>query len=152
LPYDTFELLSSGEGREAMGTWGPGPFENDDAVDFLGDLRDGNLVQISERLNEFFELVLKVDQHVEAREMSVAVAAAALVAIWSGAPEPSNRGIQEVLASIPYGADDDQRVQAARVLDRAFVAQDNDWYATWVEDGSIDAVRDTLAPYRQALP
>jgi hypothetical protein len=135
-----------------MGTWGPGPFENDDAVDFLGDLRDGNPVQISERLNEVFDLVLTVDEHVEAREMSVAIAAAGLVAIWSGAPEPSSRGIVEVLATIPFVADDDQRARATRVFDRAFVPQDNDLYALWVEDGSIDAVRDALAPYRQALP
>jgi hypothetical protein len=134
-----------------MGAWGTGPFENDDAVDFLGDLRDGTPVEIEQRLNEVFELVLQLDEHVELREMSVAVAAAALVAIWSGAPRPSSRGITELLASISFGADDDQRAQAARVFARAVDARDNEWYAHWAEAGSINEVRDGLAPYRDAL-
>jgi hypothetical protein len=134
-----------------MAAWGTGPFENDDAVDFLGDLRDGNLVEIDERLTEVFQIVLEVDDHVDAREMSVAVAAAALVAIWSGAPEPSNRGVRELLASIPFGADDEQRTRASQVLARAADPRDNGWYEAWAEAGSIDDVTSALAPYRDAL-
>jgi hypothetical protein len=134
-----------------LGTWGAGPFENDDAVDFLGDLRDGTPVEIEQRLNEVFELVLDVDEQVEVREMSVAVAAAALVAIWSGAPEPANRGIAELLSTISFGADDEQRAHAARVFARAFESRDNQWYASWAEAGSVDDVRGALDPYRQAV-
>jgi Domain of unknown function (DUF4259) len=134
-----------------MGMWGAGPFENDDAVDFLGDLRDGTPVEIAERLDEVFDLVLEIEQQVEMREMSVAIAAASLVAIWSGAPEPANRGITELLASIPFVADDEQRTRAAQVFARAIESEDNEWYDHWAEAGSIGDVRDALAPYREAV-
>jgi hypothetical protein len=134
-----------------MAAWGTGPFENDDAADFLGDLRAGTPVEIDERLTEIFELVLDVDERVGVREMSVAVAAAALVAIWSGAPEPSNPGVRDLLASIPFGTDDEQRNRAARLFARAAERHNNDWYDSWADAGSIDDVTAALAPYREAL-
>jgi hypothetical protein len=134
-----------------VGAWSSGPFGNDDALDLVGDLREGTPAEITERLAEAFDLVLASDEYIEAPEMNVAIAAAALVAIRSGAPLPPEDAVQEWLAQAPFGADDDLRGRAADVLQRALEPDDNEWYELWDEAGALDEARRALAPYRAAL-
>ena len=64
-----------------MGAWGIGIFENDDAMDFVGDLVDGEAS---------LEAALAVGGgYVEAPDASIALAAAEVVASLAGAPSPS---------------------------------------------------------------
>ncbi len=70
-----------------MGADGCGPFDNDDAMDFLDELRKSR--KPGKELRKAMEAVLKSKKYVEAPDMSIAVAAAALVIgsqRWSFAP------------------------------------------------------------------
>ncbi len=59
-----------------MATWGPAPFENDDATAFLSEVvEDG-----PPALQEAFEVVTDTDEYLEATEAARAVAAAELLA------------------------------------------------------------------------
>lgn len=58
-----------------MGTWGPAPFENDDALDFVREVVEDGPVA----LEEAFDVVLDAEGLLEAPEGARAVAAAALL-------------------------------------------------------------------------
>ncbi len=70
-----------------MGAWGYGPFENDDAMDFVGDLETatgtGHLSTILYAISD------DRTEYVEAPESSVAIAAAEVVAALLGHPHPA---------------------------------------------------------------
>lgn len=63
-----------------MGAWGPGSFENDDAVDWLADLVDGGGMDV---VQSAFDGVADAE-YLEAPEASAAVAAAEVVAALAG--------------------------------------------------------------------
>jgi hypothetical protein len=69
-----------------MGAWGYGPFENDDAMDFVGDLETttgtGHLSTILSLIED------DRNEYVEAPESSSAIAAAEVVAALRGHPHP----------------------------------------------------------------
>lgn len=68
--------------NERMGAWGPGSFENDDAMDWLADLVDGGGMDVVESA---FHGVADAE-YLEAPEASSAVAAAEVVAALAGRP------------------------------------------------------------------
>ena len=77
-----------------MGTWGPGSFENDDALDWIAELAessdDGPIV---DALNTVID---QADESPEAPDCAVAIAAVEVVAAWMG--EPSDDCPEEVEA------------------------------------------------------
>jgi hypothetical protein len=131
-----------------MGAWGVGPFANDDAQDFLGDLIettgavDGAL---------FAALALPADGYVEVPEGSVAVAAAALVAIGAGQPSPTDsQTVTDLLATHQMPATEDLR-RAARVALARVVATDSEWAELWQEAGTFDEASAVLDEINAAL-
>ena len=64
-----------------MGAWGPGPFDNDDALDWIDDLVEGGAGSVYATL----EVAADGDPP-EAPEASMALAAAEVVAAANGAP------------------------------------------------------------------
>src|SRR5260370_9823941 len=65
-----------------MGAWGSGSFDNDDAVNFLSELRAKEVSDISEILSG----IEKQTGYIEAPECSVVIAAAEVIAASKGAP------------------------------------------------------------------
>ncbi len=65
-----------------MGTWGSGPFENDDAADWVYDLEDADDLTLA---MDAIERVRNSD-YVDAYDASVALAAAEVIAAAGGAP------------------------------------------------------------------
>lgn len=65
-----------------MGAWGPGSFENDDALDFLDDLVDGGGMDV---VQGAFDVVV-AGEYLEAPEASAVVASAEIVAALAGRP------------------------------------------------------------------
>jgi hypothetical protein len=63
-----------------MGTLGAGPFENDDALDFLDDLEDSEPVVRREKVESAMGRVLRAAGYIDAPVMAEAVAAAVVVA------------------------------------------------------------------------
>jgi len=65
------------------GAWDMGPFDNDDALDFVSELEDSDSTSILERA---FKDVTRSVLYISAPECSRAVAAAEVVAAWAGNP------------------------------------------------------------------
>ncbi len=66
-----------------MGAWAHGSFENDDALDWVGDLEGA---EDAEPIAEAFGAVLEAEDDIEAPEASAALAAAEVVAALLGCP------------------------------------------------------------------
>jgi hypothetical protein len=65
-----------------VGAWGPGSFDNDDALDWLAELTEGSSLG---PVNTAFALVQEAD-YLEAPDAAAAVAAAEIVAALMGRP------------------------------------------------------------------
>jgi hypothetical protein len=117
-------------GRRSMGAWGVGPFENDDALDFIGELSASGLSSLRAALEEV--TALQPGAYVDAPSASCAVAAAEVVAALKGAPL---RGLpSEVSAWIQRAPADDSLVPAARrAIDR--IATDSELRDLWEDSG-----------------
>ncbi len=136
-----------------MGAWGSGPFDNDDAADLAGDLSDLTAASaVAAMLDDALVAVTSTDGYIEAPEMSRAVAAAVIVAIFadSGLPTPTALD-PSWIAAVREVPSDPVRTQAARVMTRAFQPQDNEWHELWVEADLLDEVRTSLTPYATVL-
>jgi hypothetical protein len=70
-----------------MGVWGISAFENDDAMDWVGDLLESRDQTVLERALE--AVCSDVSGYIEAPEGAVALAAAEMVASALGAPGPN---------------------------------------------------------------
>lgn len=66
-----------------MGAWAYGSFENDDAMDWVGELADADG---TEPIMKAFDTVLKSKDYLEAPEASMGLAAAEVVAALRGKP------------------------------------------------------------------
>ncbi|KAB2341249.1 DUF4259 domain-containing protein [Actinomadura rudentiformis] len=136
-----------------MGAWGIGPFENDGAMDLIGELEDADGPGLLERLREAMTTAIDSDE-VENPEMQEAVAAAALVGLRQGAKPDAEAdpNVAEFLKASPFEVTAELRGLAARTFDRAFnPAEYNEWHELWAEVEELEAVEKALAPYRSAV-
>ncbi|MEU8662740.1 DUF4259 domain-containing protein [Actinoplanes philippinensis] len=133
-----------------MGTWDFGPFDNDDAADWSGDLQDAAPGRRAALIRETLEEVLREGEYVEADVANQAVAAAAVVAsqLPTGTPLTSAYAPGFVTAGETLVLPEDLPALALRALDR--VAGDgSEWSELW-EDGLPKALS-ALRPIREAL-
>ncbi|RAY15904.1 hypothetical protein DPM19_09115 [Actinomadura craniellae] len=135
-----------------MGTWDYGPFDNDSALDLVGDLADRPAGETVPELRATMLKVLDAGSPVDAWEMNQALAAASVVA---GRIDPAlldDEDEAEVCAGrLGPELDAEFRALAVRVFDRAFRPDDNEWYDLWVESEALDEVEVAHAPYRAVL-
>ncbi|HSO63794.1 MAG TPA: DUF4259 domain-containing protein [Ornithinibacter sp.] len=133
-----------------MGATGSGPFENDDALDFLDALERLPAGDRPGRALAALDSVLLSTGYVEAPEMCEAVAAAAAVGAsvnpTAAADEPY---LPAWLTASPLPVGDEELVEKSRqVLRRAVRSQDNEWWELWDEAGLAD---DVVTSCRRAL-
>jgi hypothetical protein len=132
-----------------MGAIGTGPFENDDALDFLGDLADLPASQRADAVLAALDGVLLSTGYVEAPDMCAAVAAAAAVGAsrypQAAAGEPY-RPPWLVGGALPVP--DEVAEEARQVLRRAVRSKDNEWWELWQE---AELSPDVEASCRRAL-
>src|SRR5439155_7137373 len=141
------------EEGKPMGTWDVGPFDNDTAADWCGDLHDavpGERVELIRRVltavSEHGDDYLDSDIAVEA------IAAAAVVASQlRGGPAVNSPYAPKFLAEggtveVPH----DVPQLALRALDR-IVGQDSEWRALWEESDHYAEAVAALQPIRAAL-
>lgn len=124
-----------------MGSWGTGSFENDDAKDWLATLSavtPDDLMQILVRAAEDPE-------YLEAPAASVAVAAAEVVAAWSGSPASTvPREIVEWTKKDPQPPSPDLKAAAVRALER--VRRNSEVKDLWME---ADGLNDWILAIRE---
>ena len=134
-----------------MGTWGLGPFDNDTAADWAGDLDDAAPAQRPTLIREALTAAVDAVDYLDGDDAAVAVAAAAVVA----ATQPGGPGLDDTygpdadtLASLSLGPD--LRVLANRALLRA-LDEESEWRELWEEAGRYDEARRALDPVLSAL-
>jgi hypothetical protein len=132
-----------------VGAWGAGPFENDDAMDFLADLSEIDADQRGAKL--VAALRLPPEGYLELPEASAAIAAAGLIAIAAGSYAGD---LDEAYSELPHaeGLRDDVRLRdlALAALSRVNAA-DREWQELWAESSSADEAATALAQLRSAL-
>lgn len=132
-----------------MGAIGSGPFENDDALDFLDQLEDLPPQDRQARALEALDGVLLTTSYVEAPQMCEAVAAAAAVGA-SLSPElaAGEPDLPAWTATQPLPDDEELVEKSRQVLRRAIRSRDSEWWELWDEAGLAD---DAVTACRRAL-
>jgi hypothetical protein len=146
-----------------MGTWGPGPFQNDTACDFVIEVLESDGTA---PLEEEIDGILRMKGSPESFDVEVAVAAAELVARIKGHPNmrapQSDENFVESLAGADFAAIDAwaKRLQpflvdalvdkARRVIDR-ILAESAEFRELWFEPEDFAAWRDQVKDLRERL-
>jgi len=136
-----------------MGAWGSGPFDNDDAADFIsGIAKTTNPGVVAAVMGDAMLAATASDGYIEAPEMSRAVAAASVVASLRSPTLPMPSALNESwLTALGLVPSDRLVREAASVFVRAFDTNDNEWYDLWADAELVDEVRDQLGPYASAV-
>ncbi|TYB90924.1 DUF4259 domain-containing protein [Micromonospora sp. WP24] len=136
-----------------MGTWDSGPFDNDTAADWCGDLDDAEATNRPAMVREALSRAAGEDGYLDADIACEAIAAAAIVA----AQRPGGQPITS-----PYAPDflrdggrldlpDDLAALAATALDR-IQAGDSEWHDLWQDAaGKANPAFDALRGLNRAL-
>lgn len=135
-----------------MGTWDKGPFDNDAAADFAGDLDDAAPADRAQLVREALAVAADNADYLEATEACVAIAAAAIVA----SQQPGGPEVDSV-----YGPDfltdggtlelpDDLVELSLRAIARVLEAE-SEWRDLWDEAEQLDEAIVALEPIRAAL-
>lgn len=123
-----------------MGAWGVGPFESDEALDFLGDLhRPGDPPRLG-ALARPMQHVAHSGAYLQGPDVTEAVAAAALIGAvlnpGAAADEPDR---PTWTAEVRPEQIDTELVELARqALRRALRPKDNELHELWVEAAAVD--------------
>lgn len=131
-----------------MGTWDVGPFDNDTAADFCGDLDEAASDKREGVIRDALTSVIDTVGYLEAPESEEAIAAAALVAAQCPGGEPADPvyGPEEPLPDLTGLRD-----LAHRALDRV-MTEPSELMDLWAEsDGdpwraTINRLQSTLRP------
>ncbi|WP_144119637.1 DUF4259 domain-containing protein [Catellatospora sichuanensis] len=134
-----------------MGAWGEGPFDNDSAADWCGDLHDAMPAARPGMVSAALALAAHSTAYLDYDDGAAAVAAAAIVAsrLPGGAPITSAHAPDFLLAGESIDLDDDLPQLAIAALDR-IVGDHSEWRSLWGEGGAtrfpeIDKLRSVLA-------
>lgn len=133
-----------------MDAWGLDPFDNDDACDFIGDLEQAPFpaAELRTALAARSE-----DGYLEAPDGSLAIAAAAVVAVRraGGIPGVSDEFAARI-GAVRLDADElSQLVEPAVAALEVVQGEDSELGDLWEEAGSLDAWKATLKPIERAL-
>jgi hypothetical protein len=131
-----------------VSSWDTGPFDNDGAMNFVGDLDQANFDRTTARIVKAMMNVISAPAYVSAAEVNLAVAAACLVAGKSGARNAiGSPFVLDWLTAAVFDATPELRSMARAVFERAFQPGDNEWFDLWDAGGRLDDVRQRLDPF-----
>ena len=131
-----------------MGAWDLGPLDNDDALDFLGDLEEA-----SDALGVLRDALTLPDEYVEAPDGASAIAAAAVVAvIRRGTVQGVAPQFEERITALTVSREqaDEFAPLAVAALERV-ASEESELLELWDEAGETEAWRATLEPLRAGL-
>lgn len=128
-----------------MSSWDTGPFDNDGAMNFVGDLDQADFDRTTARIAKAMMNVISAPGYVSAADVNVAVAAACLVGAKFGARNAiGSPFVLDWLTASVFVATSDLRSMARAVFERAFSPGDNEWFDLWDAGGRLDEVRQRL--------
>ncbi len=140
-----------------MGATGTGPFQNDDALDFLDQLEDAEPEDRPRLVQKAMRTVLRSTDYIEAPSMAEAVAAAAVVAVCADPPDEHVESLNHEpmlpgwVLTDPLEVDDDMNELARQAFDRALDPADNEWWELWTDAGLTPDVRESIDRFRDLL-
>ncbi len=130
-----------------MGAFGFGPFDNDDALDFLDEIEDADPTDRPVLLRAALDQVLGDRGYVDAPKMSEAIAAAAVISISLNPDLPcAEPELPEWVYDDTVSVDPGLAEVARRALTRALVPQDNELWELWERAHGLAAVWARLEP------
>lgn len=117
-----------------MGAIGAGPFENDDALDFLDELEEAEQEARRTKVEKALVRVVRASGYIEAPTMSEAVAAAAVVAACDDFESVvGERNVPRWLDEDPIEVDERLEELATQALHRALKSDDNELWELWAD-------------------
>ncbi|MFV0535097.1 MAG: DUF4259 domain-containing protein [Cumulibacter sp.] len=132
-----------------MSAWGTGPFENDDALDLVGEINDSEPDAVAELLSDILSVPESGDELDEV-EGTEAYAAAALLAAKLGRLEFSSPDVLDALAKIPTDSVGallpDARTMLIRIL-----GEGSEFAELWIESGRLEKIRGEIGKIQRAL-
>ncbi|MEU4476351.1 DUF4259 domain-containing protein [Micromonospora sp. NPDC023888] len=119
-----------------MGTWDDGPFDNDTAADWCGDLHDADPSTRAAMVRAALSTAALNTGYLDHDDAVSAIAAAAIVAslMPGGAPITSPYAPDFLLAGESLDLDDDLPQLAVEALDQV-LSDDSEWRSDWGEAG-----------------
>lgn len=133
-----------------MGAWGTGPFENDEALDWIGDAPAGDLEYVRSALAAAAE---PDGSYLDASDGNLVLAAAEVVAALRGAPaEGLPDSVTEWVETLPRELDETLLGQARAATDRV-ITEPSELLELWDEAEPPDATawKAGVADLRQRL-
>jgi hypothetical protein len=114
-----------------VGTWDTGPFDNDDAADWSGDLDDTEPEDRLDFIRSTLSAAADELDYLDSREACQAVAAAAVIASQVGGdPIESPYAPDFLLAGEALDTEPDVAPLAVRALDRV-IGEESEWRDLW---------------------
>jgi hypothetical protein len=133
-----------------MGTWGPGPFDNDDAADWLRDLEETEPSSRSAFIERTLSKLAEMQGYIQVDDGQAGIAAAAVVALQlPGATSMDLVSRPDSLEALNVDVDHGLREAALRALDRV-EAGDSEVAGLWREGDPSDFMA-TLTQLRDVL-
>ena len=138
-----------------MGTWDVGPFDNDAAADWCGDLADATPADRPGRIRDALTAATG-DEYLDQDVAAAAIAAAAIVAaqLPGGSPIDSSYAPDFLLEGGAIEVPPDIPPLALSALDRV-VDDDSEWRELWEDapesyQGALEVLRSIRAPLERA--
>lgn len=132
-----------------MSAWGTGPFENDDALDLVGEINDSEPDAVPELLSEILS-VPEAGEEMDEVEGTEAYAAAALLAAKLGRLEATSPDVLDALEKIPTDIVGvllpDARAMLTRIL-----GDGSEFAELWIESGRLEKIRGEIGKIQRAL-
>lgn len=137
-----------------MGAWDSGPFDNDTAADWCGDLDDANPGDRPRLIRAALNRVADEDDYLDSDYACEAIAAAATLAaqLPGDQPIPSAYAPEFLRGGSSPKVSNDLAALAVRAIDR-IMADDSEWRDLWQEatDGDTNSAFDAVRDLRTAL-
>lgn len=132
-----------------MGAWGTGPFENDDAMDLVGEINDSEPDAVAELLTDILT-VPDPDEDLDEIDGTEAYAVAALLAAKLERLEVSSPDVIDAVSKIPtevVGA----LLPNARTMMTRILGDNSEFAELWIESGRLEKIRGEIGKIQRAL-
>lgn len=132
-----------------MSAWGTGPFENDDALDLVGEINDSEPDAVAELLTDILS-VPDTDEELDEVEGTEAYAAAALLAAKLERLEVSSPDVLDAVSKIPTEVVGALLPDARSMLTR-ILGTNSEFAELWIESGRLEKIRGEIGKIQRAL-
>lgn len=132
-----------------MGAWGTGPFENDDALDLVGEINDSEPDAVAELLSDILD-VPDPDEEMDEVDGTEAYAVAALLAAKLERLEVTSPDVLDAVSKIPtevVGA----LLPNARTMLTRILGENSEFAEMWIESGRLEKIRGEIGKIQRAL-